>query len=186
MRIKALRKRLLVDFSVILLAVILAVTLEVTGVIHQLLELTKGWALVEAFVSGLLFTSAFTTPFSMAVFFELGADQVPILPTALLGGIGAVCGDYLLFRFVRDRFGEDLLAVFKRVGWGRLKGFFELRLFRFVTFIVAGLIIASPLPDELAVTLLGFSKVKSFPFLLVSFTFNFLGILAILVLGRSS
>lgn len=184
MKARALRQRLFGDLAVIALAVTAVIIFELLGVIHYFLELTKGYGLIESFVSGALFTSAFTTPFSIAVFYELGADKAPLLQTALVGAAGAVCGDYLLFRFIRDRFGEDLLLLIKKAGRARFRGFMEMRLFRYLTFVVAGLIIASPLPDELAVSLLGFSKVKSLPFMVVSFVFNFLGILAILALGR--
>ena len=53
---------------------------------------------------------------------------------------------------------------------------FKLRSFRWLTFFAGGFIIASPLPDELGIALLGFSKLKTSLFVPLSFTFNFLGI----------
>jgi hypothetical protein len=184
MTTRELRKRLLVDFAIITIAFVVAALLVRTGALHALLGLTKGFAALEVFFSGAFFTSAFTTPFSIAVFLEMGADGVPLVPTALLAAVGAVCGDYILFRFVRDRFGEDVLAAFRKAGKGRFKHFLELRLFRFLTFMVGALIIASPLPDELAIAFLGFSRTRTLPFLCISFTFNFLGVLGMLAVGR--
>lgn len=55
----------------------------------------------------------------------------------------------------------------------------RLRSARWLMGAVGMLIIASPLPDKLGIALLGFSKTKQRFFLLLSFTANFLGILAI-------
>jgi len=45
---------------------------------------------------------------------------------------------------------------------------------------VGALIIISPLPDELGVSLMGISKLKWYRFLLLSFTLNTLGIFFLL------
>ena len=48
-----------------------------------------------------------------------------------------------------------------------------------------GLILASPLPDELGVAVLGFSKMRLKYFALLSFVFNFLGIAVIGLVARA-
>jgi hypothetical protein len=50
--------------------------------------------------------------------------------------------------------------------------------------LIAGFIIASPLPDELAAVLLGSENYDYKKFLILAFVFNFLGILFIVGLGR--
>src|SRR5262249_43219313 len=50
---------------------------------------------------------------------------------------------------------------------------------RWLSFFVGGLIIASPLPDELGIGLLGVARLRTAWFVLLSYAFNFLGILAI-------
>jgi len=48
-----------------------------------------------------------------------------------------------------------------------------------LTFLVGGLIIVSPFPDEIGVSLLGFSKMRTSWFISLSFVFNFTGILLV-------
>ena len=61
----------------------------------------------------------------------------------------------------------------------------KLKLFRRVSFFVGGLIIASPLPDELGISLFGFSKIKMSWFIPLSFIFNFIGIVLIGVVAQA-
>jgi len=49
--------------------------------------------------------------------------------------------------------------------------------------VIAGLIIASPLPDEIGVALFGASKFEPKKFVFISYFLNFLGILIITSLG---
>jgi len=63
--------------------------------------------------------------------------------------------------------------------WRRFHLLFKRRFFRWITFFVGGFILASPLPDELGIAVLGFSKMRAKYFVLLSFVFNFLGIVLI-------
>ncbi len=51
--------------------------------------------------------------------------------------------------------------------------------------VLAGFVIASPLPDEIGVCLLAGSKISPRAFSLFSYAFNTLGILAILAIGNA-
>ncbi|MEK7557169.1 MAG: hypothetical protein AAB538_04290, partial [Patescibacteria group bacterium] len=51
-------------------------------------------------------------------------------------------------------------------------------------YFLAGIIIASPLPDEIGIALLGFMKTRKKDFFLLSLVANFLGILAIGLVAR--
>lgn len=68
---------------------------------------------------------------------------------------------------------------------GKIKALINLRLFRWVSFALGALIIASPLPDELGISLLGFSKMKTVWFVPVSYVFNGIGILLIGAVARA-
>jgi hypothetical protein len=58
-------------------------------------------------------------------------------------------------------------------------------MFRLVSLFVGGLIIASPLPDELGISVWGFSKLKTAWFIPLSFFCNFVGILLIGAVARA-
>ncbi len=170
---------LLQDMAIILLSIIIAVILVKTGVLIKILTSTQELKWLGSFVAGMFFTSVFTTAPAVVTLGEI-ARANSILSTAIFGGMGAIVGDLIIFRFVRDRFSEHLMEIIKHQGAGkRVRLLLKLKFFRWLTFLAGGLIIASPLPDELGVSLLGFSKMKTVWFVPLSFTFNFLGILLI-------
>jgi len=169
----------LLDIIIIFLSVLFAVFLVESGTISMILVSVKGLELWGSFVSGMFFTSAFTTPPAIAVLGEIARAQ-GIFSTAVLGGAGAVIGDLIIFRFIRDRFSLHLLELMRQEGVGKkFRELLRLKYFRWFTFLIGGLIIASPLPDELGVSLLGFSKMKLLWFVSISFIFNSIGILLI-------
>ncbi|MFH1990444.1 MAG: hypothetical protein ABIJ19_01135 [Patescibacteria group bacterium] len=67
----------------------------------------------------------------------------------------------------------------------KLISIFKLRIFRWSLAFLGALVIASPLPDELGLMMLGFSKMKTSLFVPVSFLFNSLGILIIGLIARA-
>ena len=59
----------------------------------------------------------------------------------------------------------------------------SMRFRHYLLYVVAGIVIASPLPDELGVSMLvGLSHIKPFSFALISFIMNSLGILVMLLI----
>jgi len=152
--------------------------------VDALLRWTGDGVLLTGFIAGIFFTSVMTTAPSIAVLGELSFHSNPLL-LAVVGGAGAVCGDYLIFAFVRDRLGDDFAYLIKRTGTPRFFKIFHRKSFRWVLPFIGGLIIASPLPDELGLTLLGIARMRTRRFLLVSFVFNSIGILLIALAARS-
>lgn len=176
---------LLQDAAIILLSIVIAVILVKTDVLIKILISTQELKFLGSFITGMFFTSVFTTAPAIVTLGEI-ARANSILPTAIFGAMGAVVGDLIIFRFVRDRFSEHLMEIIKHQGAGkRIKLLFKLKIFRWLTFLVGGLIIASPLPDELGIGLLGFSKMRTSWFIPLSFTFNFIGILLIGLVAKT-
>lgn len=176
---------ILQDIAIIALSVLIAVLLVRTGVLANMLASTSETGAWGAFIAGMFFTSIFTTAPAIAALAEVSLLH-SIFGTALFGAIGAVIGDFIIFRFVRDRFSEHVaeIAAHQSV-WRRYRLLFKRRFFRWITFFVGGLILASPLPDELGIAFLGFSKMRVKYFAVLSFVFNFLGIVAIGLVARS-
>lgn len=173
------------DLGVIGLSIFIAVILVRTDAIVGLLTRTQELEFLGSFVAGLFFTSIFTTAPAIVTLGEI-AQEYSLFLTAVVGGAGAVVGDLIIFRFVRDRFSDHLTDLIKTQGAGkRLLKVFKRRSSRWLTFVVGGLIIASPLPDELGVTLLGFSKMKLGGFIALSFVFNSIGIYLIGLAARA-
>lgn len=173
------------DVLLILLSLALAYWLANSSLIPSFLSVANGFSVIGSLVAGLFFTSVFTTSLAIVALGEIAQTQ-SVWITALFGALGATVGDLLIFRFVKDRFSAHLMLVLKsKKRRGRARTMIDLRLFRWVSFVVGGLIIASPLPDELAIGLLGVSRLSQKTFLLISFVFNFIGILLIGLVARS-
>jgi len=173
------------DIGLIAISTLVSILLAKTQIVTSVLMTTKELELLGTFVAGMFFTSVFTTAPAIATLGELSLGQ-PLFITATLGAAGAVFGDLLIFRFVKDRIASDILMLLEHRGtFRRFGALFKLRFFRWFTYLLGGAIIASPLPDELGISLLGFSHMKTRYFIFLSFVFNFLGIIGIALAARA-
>ena len=176
---------LLKDGAIIVLSIFIAVILVKTKILTEILISTQKLKLLGSFIAGMFFTSVFTTAPAMVTLGEIARANSIVL-TAIFGAMGAVVGDIIIFRFIRDRLSEHLLELAKHQGAGkRFKVLLKLKYFRWLTFLMGGLSIASPFPDELGIGLLGFSKMRTQWFILLSFVFNFIGILLIGLVAKT-
>ena len=136
------------------------------------------------FVVGILFTYGFTAAPATAVFLILAQHQ-NIYLASLIGGLGALIGDLFIFSFIRHSFLDEVRKLSRekilRYFNGRLPGAIK----KYTLPVVAGFIIASPLPDEIGVTMLAASKIISTKiFSLISYALNTAGIFAVLAIGN--
>lgn len=175
---------ILVDIACIALSIFIALMLAKTHVLTNLFTSTTELELLGTFVAGMFFTSIFTTAPAMATLGELALTQ-SVFVTALVGALGSVAGDLLIYKFVRDRVAADIIELLREEGvLRRARKIFKFRHYRSLTLLLGGLILASPLPDELAIALLGFSHMSTRYFAYLSFVFNFLGIVGIGLTAR--
>ncbi len=131
------------------------------------------------FFTGIFFVSIFTVAPATVILFSLAQKFSPA-SVALFAGLGAVVGDYLIFRFLKDRVFSELQPLFKGLGGSYLKKFFHTPYFAWILPILGAAIIASPLPDEIGISMMGLSKVKNWQFALISWVLNTAGIFIIL------
>ena len=154
---------------------------------------------LAAFILGMMFTYAFTVAPATAVLYNLGNQFNPFL-IALIGAFGSVISDYIIFRFVRDKLIDEIKLLSKEVNhltkpvsdlvfteeitvvlWKKIS---RSRIWKHLIPIVAGFVIASPLPDELGVAIFGAAKYEPKRFIIISYCLNFVGILAVTSLGK--
>jgi hypothetical protein len=138
--------------------------------------LSQEGKIIGSFLSGVFFTSAFTIA-PAAIALAVLAKTTPIFVLAFCGACGAALGDTILFFFIRDKFADDLEAALHHYHDKKLTRFFHRKFFRWLTPLVGAVVIMSPLPDELGITMLGVAKIRSWAFVAISFTMNFLCIL---------
>lgn len=155
---------------------------------------------LAALILGMLFSYALTTPPAIVALYNLGQQFNPFL-IAFIGAFGSVISDYLIFRFVRDKLmneinllSEEIDGLTKKISpngistqeirikiWKKVS---HSNIWKNLIPIIAGLIIASPLPDELGVAIFGAAKYEPKKFIIFSYFMNFFGILAITLLSR--
>lgn len=153
-------------------------------VVRKTIETIGSFGYFGAVVTGLFFVSTFTVVPAMVVLYNLAENFNPFL-VAILAGLGAVTGDYIIFRFLKDKVFNELKPLFYKLKGGYLVKIFRTPYFAWLTPLIGAAIIASPLPDEMGVGILGVSKMKSWQFLLLSFFLNATGIFIVVTIARS-
>lgn len=171
-----MRRRALIlrDTAIVALSILLAVVIAANNLVHVVLAQLQDWQLVASIVNGLFFSSIFTTAPSIVIFYELGNEMSPVIMAAL-GALGALLADLVLFRFVKDELSRDLAYLMRR----KLPKKRPSLPMCVLLSVLGGVVIASPFPDEIGVALMGVTRMPSWLFVLVSYAFNFLGILII-------
>lgn len=135
------------------------------------------------FVAGILFTYGFTSAPATAIFLIL-AEHQNIYLASFIGGLGALIGDLFIFSFIRQSFADEI----KKLSSERIVNYFSSKvpglIKKYTLPVAAGFIIASPLPDEIGVSLLAASTIISTKvFMIISYLLNTAGIFAIYLVG---
>lgn len=129
-----------------------------------------------AFVAGMLFVSTFTVAVGVLILSILAGSLSPI-ELGLIAGFGAVIGDFMIFSVIKNNLSSELSYLYNKVDNGNhIKHVLFSRYFSWTLPVLGALIIASPFPDELGVSLMGISKMKDYQFIIVSFILNSIGI----------
>jgi hypothetical protein len=175
---------LIVDALCLGLSVVFAIYISEAGIAHNLLLSLGSLKWVGILIAGMFFTSVFTTAPAIVILGQF-STSTHLWLLAPIAGLGAVLGDYILFKLVRDRMSEDFRYLLSNAKIRRLPHIFRTKLFHFFVTFVGALIIASPFPDELGIALLGLSRVETGRFLTISYIFNTTGVFLIGLLARA-
>ena len=136
------------------------------------------------FFAGLLFSYGFTAAPATSILLIL-AEHQNIYAAAAIGGFGALISDLIIFNFVRASFADEIEKLSKEKAVVNLNYYTSGVFQKYFLPVLAGFIIASPLPDELGVALI--ASVKSIStriFLIMSYVLNTAGIFVILLIGN--
>lgn len=153
--------------------------------LHNFLE-SGGY--LGTFFAGMFYAYGFTAAPATAVLLVLAKEQ-SLLTAVLLGGLGALISDLLIFLFVRFSFldeieeleHEKLVRSINKEG-KKLFGHYYRHIFP--TF--AGFLIASPLPTEIGVSMMAsLKKLSVKKFLVIAYILHSLGIFVILLIGKA-
>ncbi|OGE81903.1 MAG: hypothetical protein A3E98_00865 [Candidatus Doudnabacteria bacterium RIFCSPHIGHO2_12_FULL_48_11] len=150
---------------------------------QQLVNFLQQLNYFGAFITGIFFTSMFTVAPATVVLYLIAQNHNPLL-IAIFGGLGTMLGDYIIFRFLKDRVFDEFASVVAKIGGSHLRQLLHTPYFAWLLPVLGAIIIASPLPDELGITLMGLGKIKNWQFLTLSFVLNSSGILIIASLAH--
>lgn len=154
--------------------IILTIILIITGKLKELIALSGDFGIIGIFVSGIFFGYGFTSAPATASLIYFTELYNPII-ISLIGATGTMVGDLFIFKYLKKQLPKEIEGFLRKSRIQKLK---KTRL-HWLTPAIAGFIIASPLPDEIGVSLLGIYKFDTNKFMTLSFILNFIGILII-------
>ncbi len=137
-----------------------------------------------AFAAGILFVSTFTSA-TGAVILIILAEKLSLIEMAIVAGLGGMVGDFTIFRFVKDGLLSEIIPIYNRLGGGHLTRVLRTKYFSWTLRIIGAIIIASPFPDEIGVSLMGITKIKTYQFLLLVFVLDTVGVFIFIVFARA-
>ncbi len=169
---------------VIIMAYIIFKNLKVGDFLSNL----GGLSSFGIFIAGTLYSFGFTSPFSAGFFLTLNTEH--ILIAGILGGLGAMFSDLFIFKFVRFSFKNELMLLKEEKIIKKIRKIINKLIHKKVRsvllVIIAGILIASPLPDETGVIILaGLTKIKEKFMAVIGFTLNTIGIIILLKIGAT-
>lgn len=179
----ARRNNLIRNILIILISVGSAVLLERLGIFHTLLTYSRQAALIGNFIAGFFFTSVLTTGPAAIALKEI-ATTTPLLQVAVIAAIGSMMGDLILFLFLRNKVESNFVALLQSPKAQRWIKLLHLDLFRWALPFFGALLLASPLPDEVGLSVIGISKIKTSTFMALSYCMNVINIILIVTVIR--
>ncbi|HLG91100.1 MAG TPA: hypothetical protein VI336_03035 [Candidatus Saccharimonadales bacterium] len=169
--------------TLLLLSLAVFIYLARTPSVDNLIRQIGDLGYVGAFFAGVLFVSTFTVAPAAVVLYHLAGSLHPV-EIALIAGLGAMIGDYIIFRFIKDKIFSELRPLFLKFGGSYLKIVYKSPYFAWVLPLSGAFIIASPFPDEMGVSMLGLSKIKRWQFFAVTLLLNAVGIFLVVSAAR--
>ena len=156
--------------------------LEVKGYISILGQFNY----LSDFIAGVFFSFGFTTAFSIGYF--ITSSPTNMFLTSLIAGVGSVIGDVIIFRTIKISFMDEFRELEKKKAIKKIgeivKHNRHVLIRHYLVYIFAGIILASPLPDELGVSMLaGLTTIKPKIFAGISFLLHVAGFYVILYLA---
>ena len=136
------------------------------------------------FTAGVLFAYGFTAAPATAILLILAKEQNVFL-AGFIGGFGALIADLIIFNFIRYSLDDEIKKLSKEKIVLYINHKTPNLFKKYLVPVVAGFIIASPLPDEIGVSLLAASRTISIKiFSIISYVLNTAGIFVILSIGN--
>ncbi len=124
------------------------------------------------FIAGVLFSFGFTTPLSIGFF--ITSHPSNILLASVVAGVGSVIGDMVIFKTIKFSFMNEFKELEKKKAIKKIENIVKnnkhVLIRHYLIYISAGIILMSPLPDEMGISMLaGLTTIKQGTLALISF-----------------
>lgn len=167
------------------LSIVFAYYLFRNPVVVEKIASLHGLSYFGIFIAGLLFSFGFTAPFAFGFFLVIKPENIFL--TALIGGFGAFLSDMIIFKTIKFSLMDEFLLLKKTTPLKKInkiiKKNFEWKIRNYILYFFAGLIIASPLPDEIGIAMLaGLTEIDQRKLGVISIIMNTIGIFILLLI----
>ncbi len=165
----------------VIASVIVALVLVRLPAFHAMMTALGSFGYLGAFLGGMTFVSIFTAAPGAAVLMTLRESLNPLL-LAVVAGLGGMIGDYLIMSFIKHEAKNEIQSFPKKQGILTVVRCIRHSKYRLLVAIIGAIVVASPLPDEIGLSLMGISRIKGPWFFFITFLLDFFGIYAMITL----
>ncbi len=170
---------------ILVLAIILAYYIFSDPNIASIVSHLGALSYLGIFIAGMFFSFGFTAPFAVGFFITLNPPNIWI--AGIIGGLGAMLSDLIIFKLIKFSFNDEFVSLKREKFSKKLKNiitkFLGKRRSVYLIYLFAGILIASPLPDEAGIIMLaGITKIKPSVLAIVGFILNSIGIMILLIM----
>lgn len=176
-------KALLQSLFYVVVSLLLAFFILFVPPLHQAIVALANAGYIGAFIAGIFIVSVFTAAPAVVVLLVL-AQSLPILPLAIVAGLGAVIGDILILLTLRQGIENSKSYFPKEFGLEKIVQTLRHTKYRFLLTLLGAVLIASPLPDELGLACMGLTDVSPFASAILTFVLNTAGMYFFLMIFK--
>jgi hypothetical protein len=168
--------------ATILLSYFIFSMTEVKEIVFSLQPLSY----INDFVAGVLFSFGFTTSFSVGYFVSFVPANIFL--ATIIAGIGSTVGDMLIFRVIKFSFIDEFKELEKKKVIRKIEKIVKnnkhVLIRHYLIYIFAGIILATPLPDEIGISMLaGLTTIKPVKLAIISFILHSAAIFLLFYIG---
>jgi len=174
----------LIHLPLILVSIILAVVIGRSDIVGYFLSYGEIGYTLAALIFGVMYSSIFSVIPATVGIIKLAEAGAPPLVLAIVGGLGAMIGDLSIFQIIKFSVLDDIIRYMQRHSQGRFERVFKMPIVRYTLVIVGAMIVASPIPDEIGLAMMGLAQTRWPIVAVISFLLNSVGILVIAMLAR--
>lgn len=171
-----------------LFSILVGVLLYTTNTLHTIVSMLDGYGYLSALLAGFLLPFTLTAASAALFLVELGGALNP-WAVVVLGGVGGMSADLLLYRFFKEGILEELkLLAVTFIPIHRRKTMEYItkhRAFIWTIPFVASILIASPFPDEIGIGLFGLVNFKPKYLAVLTLFLDLLGVFTLVFIGYS-